>query len=284
MFLSMPGLSLAMVQSYLREKIGHKVLAMGSHQFSAEPGASWEIADGEVHIWLAELEQPPALRRLLAQSLSSDEHERARCFLVERERERFMGARGILRTLLGVYLRQNPAQVRFVSGLHGKPALHPEDNTCSLFFNVSPSQGLALYAITHGREVGVDLEQMCSLDDLELLAQRYLSEGERARMLSLPQAMQQQAFYTCWTLKEALLKATGEGLSRDLRQLEVAFEPGEPTRLVRWETEGDLERWTLARLAVPNGYAGALSVEGACEKLTYRKWEPAQDMIERRGQ
>jgi 4'-phosphopantetheinyl transferase len=242
---------------------------------------TWEIQASDVHIWLAVLEQPPALRQKLAQWLSQDEHQQAQRFLVERERQRYMVARGVLRGILGAYLGQNPAKLRFVYGPHGKPALHPEENDRLLSFNVSHSYGLALYAVTQGREIGVDLEQMRPLDDLERLARHCFSAGECASLLSLPPALQHQAFYACWTRKEALIKATGEGLSRDLKQFEVSCAPGEPARILRWEGEEDLGRWTLEGVVVPSEFAGALAVEGHCGELTYRTWEPAQDMRER---
>ena len=131
-------------------------------------------------------------------------------------------------------------------------------------FNLSHSGDLALVAITLNRDIGVDLEEIHSFDSAELLAEQFFSPSENATLRALPEAERLKAFFFCWTLKEAYVKATGHGLARATDSFVVAFGRGELARLV--SVEGDLEeasRWLLVRLTPAPGYVAALAVEGS---------------------
>ena len=163
----------------------------------------------------------------LKQVLSADEHARAERFYFQKDRERFMVARGLLRTVLGRYLNQEPSQLRFCYSPYGKPALATGSGRNTLRFNVSHSHGLALYAITCGRELGVDVELIRPELPDEEIAERFFSFQEVSGLRALPPNMRLEAFFNCWTLKEAYIKARGEGLSLPLDQFDVALVPGE---------------------------------------------------------
>jgi 4'-phosphopantetheinyl transferase len=233
------------------------------------------LAPGEVHVWRAALNLPTEQVGALWPLLSSDERERASRFRFQRHRDEFVVARGLLRTILARYLRTEAGQLHFTYGPQGKPALTPDTGGANLRFNLSHSHELALYALTVGREVGVDLEYMradfASLDT----AARFFSPREVAQLIALPAGQQTAAFFNCWTRKEAYIKARGEGLSLPLDQFDVSLAPGEPARLLGvLNDEREAARWTIGELRPGPGYAAALAVEGPCARLRLWQWPP----------
>ena len=131
-----------------------------------------------MHVWRAALDVPESQVRSLWYTLTADECQRAERYVFEKDRTHFVVARGLLRVLLGRYLGQDPPHLRFTYGPHGKPALATDTGGGALRFNVSHSHGLALYAITRGREVGVDVERIRPEVAQEKIAERFFSPRE----------------------------------------------------------------------------------------------------------
>jgi len=217
---------------------------------------------GDVHVWYVDLAVAAGAVRRLVACLSEDERARASRFKFDRDARRFMVARSALRTLLGGYLGLTPGAVTFTYQAHGKPAL--DGVHAALGFNLSHSGDVAVIAAGWDRAVGVDLELRRPLPDLAALAARSFALRERAVLDALPETERPAAFFRCWTRKEAFIKATGLGLAQPLDGFAVSLAPDEPARFL--DIEGDpvaLARWTLHDLQPPDGYAGALVVEGA---------------------
>jgi 4'-phosphopantetheinyl transferase len=217
----------------------------------------------EAHVWCAWLDLPSSWRYRLRQLLSPDELERAERFHFERDRGQFIARRGILRSLLASYLDVEATNIRFVYSDYGKPALGSLFDDRALRFNISHANGLAIFAFTLGMDVGVDVEYVQRDIEYEQLAERYFSPYERSVIQSLPSESRREAFFLCWTRKEAYIKAHGEGLSLPLDQFDVSVTPGEPACLLA--TRGGLEdakAWTLQHLSPATGYLGALAVRG----------------------
>lgn len=246
---------------------------MAAHRGWPLPPADRTTWDGDVHVWLAELEQPEGTLQHLRRFLADDELSRAQRFYFERDRRHFIAARGVLRALLSTYLHMPPAAVQFTYGPRGKPALAAAHAAERLFFNLSHSHELALYAVTHEREIGVDIEWMRPLDDAESIATHFFSAREQAALRSLPAHLKHQGFFNCWTRKEAYIKATGEGLSQPLDAFDVSLVPGESARLLSvLGKPGEVERWSLQALQPPAGYAAALAVEGSGWQVRCWQW------------
>ncbi len=167
-----------------------------------------DLGLNEVHIWKAALTQ---WSDLPADVLSPEELRRSARFLREEHQRQFALARAFLRLILAVYLPINPAQIRFREGAYGK--LYLVDNPIQLEFNLSHSKDLALYALTLGQEIGIDVEWMDPHLTVEPLVTRFFSSAEQRAILTLPEDQQIDAFYDHWTCKEAYLKALGLGLS-----------------------------------------------------------------------
>ena len=211
------------------------------------------MAPGEVHVWRACLDAGGEELDVYAGTLSPEERVRAGRFISDLHRNRFVAGRGILRTLLARYLDQAPAAVRIAYGPHGKPFL-PEDS--GLFFNVSHSDAVALFAFARD-EVGVDIERIDSRIDIDPLAARYFAPAEIAAMGS-DRASRVSSFYEIWTKKESFLKATGDGLGRELRAFEAPVGHDGPVREPGFGGGG----WYVKLLTAPEGYAAALTLHG----------------------
>jgi 4'-phosphopantetheinyl transferase len=192
------------------------------------PPENLVCTEHEVHIWCAALGLKPEILQWYAQILSLDEQQRANRFRFERDRHRFIASRGILRSILGRYLRLEASRLEFRYGNTGKPALENFLNPICLEFNLSHTQDLMVCAVTVVHSLGIDLEGMRSIADLQSLTQRFFSPREHQAIQSLPAAQQPFAFLQYWTCKEAILKATGSGLGH-LSQVELQLVGAEVT-------------------------------------------------------
>lgn len=235
------------------------------------PPRSLGGGSGEVHVWRAALDADSNYLEALRQTLAQDERDRAGRFHFAKDRDRFIAARGILRSILGRYLRRDPATLRFRYGDYGKPQI---ENASGLRFNLAHSGMLALCAVTWEAEVGVDVEEVRAGVSHEEIAERFFSPSEVAALRALPSALQQEAFFHCWTRKEAYIKAIGEGLSMPLDRFDVSLAPGEPARLLaaRGEDPKEASRWSLCELSPGPGYVGALAVQGHAWQLETWTW------------
>jgi 4'-phosphopantetheinyl transferase len=228
-------------------------------------------AAGVVHLWRVDLGVPPRQLERLRATLSPDELVRAVRYRAERDRRRFVAGRGALRDILARYTDVDPVRLRFRYGRAGKPEL--DGDVVAVRFNVSHCDDLALVAVTGRYSVGVDVERVRELPDLEGMAAIVLSERERSVLGGLAGARRVRAFFECWTRKEAFVKAVGDGLRMPVERIEVSLAPGAPPRLLR--VAGDrrsAQRWTLRALAPGHGYVGALAVEGHGVRVSLRRW------------
>ena len=212
-----------------------------------------------VEVWSGSLDQGPEVRRRLGSLLSADERDRAARFRFDRDRARYVVGRGLLRSLLGHYVDRHGAELRFTYGDQRKPALVGEGPQ----FNLAHSGATALFAFSSAMEVGIDVELMRTDFAATEIPERFFSPREVAALRALPEEAQAQAFLTCWTRKEAFLKARGDGLMLALDSFDVTLAPGEPAAVMRtgWSVEeaarwqlvdiSDLERGHIAALAAP---------------------------------
>lgn len=232
----------------------------------------------DVHIWRTNLNLAKGQIEQLAQTLSTDEQQRADRFHFEKHRQHFIVGRGMLRTILSYYLNLESHQLEFSYSSRGKPALVNTDSDQRLYFNLSHSHELALYAVmstssidsaTENSSLGIDLEYIRPMPDAEKLAQRFFSPREYALISSLSPTLQQEAFFNGWTRKEAYLKATGDGLA-GLEQVEVSLTPGKPAALL--SIKGNREaasHWSMYDLVLKPYYTAALVIKGHGWQLHY---------------
>lgn len=227
----------------------------------------------EVHVWRVDLALPAERVHALEQTLAADEQQRASRFHFLKDRNHFIVARGLLRAMLGRYLASDPRAVHFSVNQYGKPALAGESGQVPLYFNLSHSHEMALYAFTSLGEVGIDLEYINRNVEILQLAERFFSPGEVAMLRAVPSQLQCEAFFNCWTRKEAYIKARGMGLSLDLQLFDVSLTPGMPAALLGSREVGqDAARWSLYDLSPGLGYKAALAIAGHPLRLTFWQW------------
>jgi 4'-phosphopantetheinyl transferase len=235
------------------------------------PPVSLTLQSDAVHIWRAPLDVAEGRAEALRRSLSVDEISRAEQFLLAQDRDRFIVARGLLRAILGNYLRVAPGRVRFVYGSLGKPALAPEFSRSQIHFNLSHSDDLALCAVARGRRIGVDLERARPIPDARQIVEQFFSPREITAFVALSPSRRARGFLRFWTCKEAYLKAKGEGLAVALDRVDVSVVPGRPARLL--SVDGDTleaSQWSLRELHPAPGYVAALVVEGREAHVSWR--------------
>jgi len=237
------------------------------------PPADLVLTPGEIHVWLASLEPTMAQRQQLWSTLSEAEQGRAERFHFERDQLRFAVGRGVLRNLLGRYLGQRPGQLAFRYGPYGKPALADAAVEGGLRFNLSHSHELALYAFVGEQEIGVDIEHIRPLADWESLARQVFSARENQTLHGLPPEQRLEAFYNCWTRKEAYVKAGGAGLAQPLDQFDVSLTPGQAAQLLHIEGRADdVARWFLHGLKPAPDYVAALAIQGLPRRISLWQW------------
>jgi 4'-phosphopantetheinyl transferase len=226
---------------------------------------SFQLASGDVHSWCASLDVPPDTSARLYATLTRDERDRSARFRFERDRQHFIVAHGVLRELLGCYLQTEPGQIRFVYNAFGKPHLSPAFGS-RLKFNLSHSAGLALIAIAADSNVGIDLEYIRARSEYADIARRFFSAAEVDHLTALPNHLYAEAFFSCWTKKEAYVKACGEGLALPLDSFSV------PLTTDPAHSPADLYGWSLYTLRPAPGFIGALAIEGSGWRLTQWQW------------
>jgi 4'-phosphopantetheinyl transferase len=202
------------------------------------------LPEGEVHVWLVPVARAPEPIAIL----DDEERERAGRFRDAAARKRFVVSHGALRVVLGGLTGLAPERLQFArrcghcgSTDHGKPHL---SGSSRLDFSLAHSDQLALIAVARGRLVGADVERVRPRTDVLAVARHAFSPAERLEIESrTTDDERREAFFRCWTRKEAYLKARGVGLTRGL-----STTPG--------------AGWEVRSLLTPPGYTAAVAAQG----------------------
>jgi 4'-phosphopantetheinyl transferase len=158
--------------------------------------------------------------------------------------------------------------LRFAFSANGKPAFAPDFAGAGIHFNLAHTEDLALIAVTRIGQIGVDVECVRPVKDVDALVARFFSERENKLFQKVPDEQKPAAFFNLWTRKEAMLKATGEGITRSLSLVEVSFLAGEPARLLAIANDAAAgERWKMWELEPASGFTGAVAIEGGTSNI-----------------
>jgi 4'-phosphopantetheinyl transferase len=238
----------------------------------AAPPEDLRLGDRDVHVWKASLDVGPLCVGRFAEILSEDERARALRFVFAPDRDRFITCRGILRALLGRYLRVAPDSLRFTYNAYGKPVLSTGCGREAYRFNVSHVQGMALYGVTIGREIGIDVERVRPDVVSDQIADQCFSRRELAAFRGLSPAGRVEGFFRGWTRKEAFVKARGEGFAYPLGEFDVSLGPTESAALLSTPRDPlETSRWSLEEVLAGPDYIAAIAVEGRGWRL--RRWQ-----------
>jgi 4'-phosphopantetheinyl transferase len=267
------------------------------------------VIDGSVDIWVTHLDEVAGEMDRLRGLLDRMEMDRAARFRSEPARRHFSARRAIRRLLLGRYLGQPPQDIVFLDA----PGLKPQIEGFrlrELHFNESASAALAVFAIGHGMELGIDVERIRPVPDAPGIVRRFGSASEAADFRVLQEEDRDAAFLRWWTAKEAFVKMIGSGLDHPLDAFSVSFPllNDAPTLPSPASGGGDYEvpapasgggdyelrllevggsrdaanRFSLTELAPAPGYVGALVVAGRPSRIRQRVWSP-DGRIDARG-
>lgn len=234
-------------------------LRLGTGAVQLEPQGC-DVPSGVCRVWLLPLAADDKVADALLPLLANDERAKANAYRAPSARRRFVQVRGALRLLLGRCLHVSAASISFDYGEFGKPMLAQGG---AWHFNVAHSGGYALLAVANGPEVGVDIEQHRDLPDLEDLARTVLSPSEAVAWHGLPMDERVPGFFAAWAGKEAVAKATGQGLGLGLERLDVGVGNWNTQSSPRLVWDGASAACQLFMLPAPAGYAAALAARAA---------------------
>ncbi len=237
------------------------------------PDEELTIHEGIVHIWLVDIEKEACNHEYLSGLLSNNELERSKRFIFDKDKKRFIITHGILRLILSRYIHLDSKTIYFAREKKGKPVIkNPENN--DIRFNLSHSGKYIIYALTRGREVGIDIQYMKDMPDSDRIVKRFFSNKEINEYFELPAAIRKRAFFTCWTRKEALIKAIGEGLNMPLNSFSVSPNPGIKSKIEIHDGRFSGRQWSLEDVRLNDmNYVSSIAVEGRGFKIIYWNWE-----------
>ena len=213
---------------------------------------------GVIDLWRIALDQPAAAVSKARETLSGEELARAHRYRLDRRRARFIVGRSSMRRILAAYCGTTARALRFDVAPAGRPSLA---GAADVAFSYSKTNAWAVLAVTQGGALGVDIEEVAAKPDLDLVVGDQYSPAERAQLAGLPDALRLEAFYRGWTAKEALVKATGEGLTSLLPRMTVDLDPGAPARLIEGPAPYEPASWRLAAFALDGAVLGAAALD-----------------------
>lgn len=232
------------------------------------PPAIPVLSNDEVHVWQAGLDEENVT--VLEILLCGEERARAGRFRFDRQRKDFIVSRGLLRIILAKYLNTHPGHILFEYSKFGKPSIRRPSRD-KIEFNVAHSDGLALYAVTRDREIGIDLERLKPFLLDERTVAECLTTAEVRLLRSLPGNERERFFFECWTRKESYLKARGVGLMSPPNQIETCL-PSEPSAVTGITENHEQKRqvgWSFRNPPPIPAFAAALVVEGSGARFNY---------------
>lgn len=221
-------------------------------------------------VWVVRLDDPTVLTSRRLASLDESERERAARFYSPALADRWRVAHVALRDILGSVTASDPGELRFTQEANGKPGLV---TTQRIGFNLSHSGDLALIAVTEGAAVGVDVERLGEVPEMEGVAASHFAREEQDALWKAPETTRLETFFRIWTRKEAYVKATGVGIGPALTRFAVTAGPEAPRLLYAFDTPR-LDAWSLSTIEVPESYTAALCVAESAPQVSVREWFP----------
>jgi len=232
------------------------------------------LGKNEVHVWHARIDRVQAgTPDNIVPHLSADEHVRAGKFLSPDDGALFARGRGILRLLLSRYIGIPPSEIAFNYSETGRPTICSSCCRLPFGFSVSHSRGRAVYAFSPGFPVGVDIEHTRNMA-FDAVAERFFSELEFHEYSALNAGIRKDAFFACWTRKEALIKAMGGSIMADMKKYAVSVSPLIPPTVLSVHGQKALANsWSLRDIAVDPGFRAALAVAHSSPRVILYNWK-----------
>lgn len=232
--------------------------------------------DGEIHLWSSFLDQPEDIINRFFAVLSEEEKYRVNKYKFKSLRDRHTVSKGLLKSLISKYLNIETNEINFVQNEYGKPSLHLELNEIDLQFNVSHSEHLGMFAFTTGQELGIDVESIQEIPNLNQIVDMCFSDFEKEWFYKSEPGLQKKLFYKVWTGKEAFIKANGTGLSFPLNEIEFKINSN---KTIEFQSiHGDLSyrgKWNIFTFNPLPNFISSLVVETNGLKIRRYLWDDA---------
>ena len=228
-----------------------------------------QFENDEVHIWLVEVDNLLEKFSTFHKYLSIDEKKRANRFCFEKDQKNYIISHGALRALISSYLEIHPKKLKFTHGKYGKPEVTDNLSGEKLYFNMSHSNGLALYVVARDREVGIDIEYIRDIPEMAQIVERFFSNTEKKVFYSLPESWKKQFFFQIWVRKESILKGIGAGLHQPLEKFDVLLETDEIPEPIA-DNLKKIPQWHIEDLNPSTAYAAAYAIKGLSRLRWYR--------------
>lgn len=212
---------------------------------------------GDIHLWTISLDASKDQIERLRSVLSPEEIKKASYYKFELIQHNYIVTQAVLRMLLSAYLDIRPEDVKLGVHKKGKPYII---NDASLFFNISNSHDICVYAFSRKAEMGIDIEKIRDLPDIDLLIEKNLTPREKKYFRKDPDNKLTR-FFQFWTFKESYLKAIGEGMRLTPENLEFSLEDG-TIKLQSANYGFDTAGWQFKGFTRDGNYTGALAYTG----------------------
>jgi 4'-phosphopantetheinyl transferase len=228
-----------------------------------DPLLGFKELSNQVHIWAVDLEHWGFPCHEAMQMLPESERKQSERFRFEILKTRYIKGHYLLRSLLGMYLGIDFYDQEFHIHKYGKPSLKNTQAEDSIYFNMSNSKNTCICVFRQHGDIGVDVEKIHELSNLDRIVERFFSPLERKKIRSLSEQSRKKTFFKYWTRKEALLKAMGVGLSFPLDKVDVTDDQEETAEAFVKTTGLHAEsEWTLKDINVFEGFASAIALQG----------------------
>ncbi len=224
-----------------------------------------------VDIWLVRLDDPGFVVNDLKRLLIDDETRQSQRFSTSELVRRFIVRRAVRRKLLSRYCRTEPQELHFDLGIHGKPTISPRQSAEHIHFNASTSGGVELLAVA-ADDVGIDIEQIKPLPDLDALIKQTTNDHDRQLLEVREPDSRLRSFYRQWTCKEAVLKATGLGLSLPPREISAGAASASYGSTGVVSVKG--ESWFVSCFEPAPGFSAAMATRQPTAAVNFRWCSP----------
>jgi 4'-phosphopantetheinyl transferase len=233
------------------------------------------LAKDSIHVWWVALHASGEIEKVFEKILSSNEILLGQSFVNSTLRRHFTLSHGVLRVLMSQYLDTCPSKVAFGYGRTGKPFVKNEN--ARIEFNMSHSDDVAVYAFASGCRLGIDIERRRSMPDLEAVAKLFFNPQECAELQTVEKACQEEAFFRCWTRKEAYVKAVGQGLTLALNSFQVSVRLEQAAALRLLPTSDLCQTWKIRDIAHKE-CVGAIVFDGKSHAVERQLLCAAEDL------
>lgn len=235
------------------------------HSVAVRAKPDFNLTSGRADVWLFDLSNLD--RQISQREVHLSRGEAARCRnMTARRRQEFIAGRGVLRTILSVYLNRPSSKIAFTIGQHGKPYL--TDVNCNMHFNLAHSGQYTLCAVTQVGPIGVDIEIERTVSNNFSLARELFGDGAAKALATLPDDARARALLQAWVRKEAVLKGEGLDVAKSQADFRVTWSLDESPRVIAWKgVQLCGASWTLFDLELPAPLVGAVAVRGRVTEL-----------------